>query len=115
MLCRLDRDNELGLDIGSELGVGASSDEESGDGKLGTLGKLGVERAGSDAIRGVGGKARLGAVASDDLSKLDGVITDSDSSDDSVSGREDRSSGSEPDTGRLEVGNVWCIVDGVGT
>jgi hypothetical protein len=65
----------------------------------------------------MGGRARLRGVPSDDLSKLDGVTSDSVSNDDSDSGREGNisGSGSDAETGRLDIGGVWCIGEGVRT
>lgn len=74
-----------------------------------------MEIAGSDAMRGVGGRGRLRGVPSEDCSKLEGVSTDSDSVD-SVAGSEDNNSVSELETGRLSVGSVGTGTDdGVGT
>jgi hypothetical protein len=94
---------ELGVEIGSELGVGASADEDTCEASLGT--EISDSDSSSVGSTGIGGSERLLSVPSEDSSKLDGVMTDSDSKVDAVGGSEDNNSGSEPDTGRLSVGS----------
>lgn len=64
----------------------------------------------------MGGSERLRGVPSEDTSKLEGVMTDSDSKVEIVGGSEDNNSVSELETGRLSAGSdVAGRDDGVGT
>lgn len=110
VLCGLVIGSELGLETGNGLGVGTSEDEGS---VLDNV--VGVEARCSDSTSGT--NAGLCGVPSEECSKVEGVSTDSDSSD-SVPGSEDNNSISEPGTGRLSRGSVArvgvAIGDGVG-